>query len=236
MIRNVLSSNRSRGIKIDEFTKDIKYDDDVLNWYYKNLLITIHKLNIDASSIEYIYIRNMKKLHLLIMQNKQIENEWKKYKLLYKEWHVILSRYSGKLNNFILDDSLYMEVIQFIKDEISDKDELNIVLDFYKDKTNFDEFIANNDKRIRSIYDNPLNPIIWLIRFKDMKTLYYKYLKPIKPIIKPVKNLYSIFSNHISNIKAHLLKNSEINFYLIKISITYLINSYLEYRDTIASE
>jgi hypothetical protein len=119
---------------------------------------------------------------------------------------------------------------------LSDKIELGKVLDFYKDKTNFDEFIANNDKKIRSIYDDTSNPIIWLIRFKDMKTLYYKHLKPIRPRIKPIENIYSIFSNHISNIKAHLLKNSDINFYLIKISIPHLINSYLEYRDTIASE
>jgi len=132
MIKNVLSSDRSRGVKIDEFTEDIEYDNDVLDWYYKNLNIAITKLNVDPTLIEDKYIRNMKKLHLLIAQNKIIEKEWEKYNLLYKKWHTKISRYSNRLNNFILDDSLYVEIIDFIKDEVSDKDELKKILKLLK--------------------------------------------------------------------------------------------------------
>ena len=238
MIDNVLSSDRSRGVKIDIITGNIEYDDNIVDWYYKNLRITITKLDIDESTIEDKYTQNMKKLRSLIAKNKIIEKEWHLYNIIYKKWHTIITRYSDRLNNFILDDSLYNEVISYIKINITDKDELKRILTFYYDKSNFDEFIKNNNKKVRTIYDNPSNPIIWLIRFKDSKTLYYKSLKPIKPRLRPVKNINLIFTKHISNIIAHLLKKSNPNFglNLIKFHIPNLENSYLIYRDTIASK
>ena len=65
---------------------------------------------------------------------------------------------------------------------------------------------------------------------------YFKRIKPIKPLMRPIVNIYNIFANHISNIKSHLLKTSNVNFYLIKITIPYMINTYIEYRYSIASD
>jgi hypothetical protein len=176
MIRNVYESDRSRGIKINDFTEEQTVDDTVLNWYYKNLEITIIKLNTDPELIKELKVEKIKKLYELIDRNKRLEKELKEFKIKYDKWHKIIFKYSGKLNNFIIDDSLYDEVIAFIKESISDKTYLKHVLDFYEDKTNFDEFISNNDKKIRTIYDNPDNPIIWIIRFKDTKTFKLRFL------------------------------------------------------------
>ena len=237
MIRNVLESDRSRGIKINEFTGEYEIDDRVLDWYYTNLEITITKLNTDPELIKQSHVNKLKKLHDLIERNKKLEKEQEEFKIIYDKWHKIIFRYSGKLNNFIIDDTLYDEVITFIKESIKNKKYLKYVLDFYKDKTNFDEFISNNDKKIRTIYDNPSNPIIWIIRFKDMKTAHYKYLKPKKPYIKPINNLYSTFSSHVQNITPFLLESDkEVNLYVISISFPFRMNTLLQFRDTIASE
>ena len=149
MIRNVFESDRSRGIKINEFTGENEIDEHVLDWYYKNLEITITKLNTDPELIKDLRIKKLRKLHELIERNEKLDKEQEEFKIIYAKWHAIIFRYSGKLNNFIIDDTLYDEVISFIKESITDETYLKHVLDFYEDKTNFDEFISNNDKKIR---------------------------------------------------------------------------------------
>ena len=47
LIKSVIESNHSRGIRIDDFDENmIHVDDSVLNWYYDNLEISIIKLKI----------------------------------------------------------------------------------------------------------------------------------------------------------------------------------------------
>ncbi len=234
MINNVFCSNRSKGVQI---INDIDVDnDDILDWYFKNLTISIIKLDIDYSKVVDKHIKSMDNLHLIISENEKIEYEWTNYKHSYTDWHSLIFRYSDKLNNFILKSELYYELIDFIKTSIADEDELKTVLDFYSNKSNFDEFISNNDKKVRSLYDNPSNPIIWIIKFKDMKTSYYKHLKPTKPRNNINKNINMIFSKHTPNIIPHLLKNSDVNLYVVIITTPYLKDSYIKYRDCIASE
>jgi len=237
MIRNVFESNRSRGVVYDELTKTITYDPEVVNWYYSNIQIIIHELKIDETGIGDSYIRSMKKLNLSIMKNKRKEKDWERFELIYSDWHRRSSRYSGKLNNYILDTQLFAEVIDFIHLEIKDKIVLNSVLRFYSNKSNFDDFITNNDKKIRSIYDNPTNPLIWIVRYKDSMCAYFKKIKPAKPVIRPTQNLLHNFANKISNIKSHLVISSEISsgkklgFYVPEIIFPYKKNSYIEYLD-----
>jgi hypothetical protein len=235
IIKNVYKSNRSRGIKIDKLTDKYEYNDDVLDWYYSNLIINIYELNINETMTDKIYDENMKKLDLLIEENNNIKKEWNKYKQLYLDWHTKLIKYSCKLNNYITDDILYNEVIRFIISEIDDKSILNKILDFYKDKTNFDNFLSNDEKNIYSIMDDESNYIIWIIKYKDLTISKLKRIRPVKPRYNQINSLFFIFSNHISNIKAHLLKLSNVKYYLIKITIPNMFNTYLEYRDDISS-
>jgi hypothetical protein len=113
---------------------------------------------------------------------------------------------------------------------------LDNVLGFYRVKSNFDEFVTNNEKKIKSIYDDPSNPIIWIVRYKDSMCNYYKKLKPPKPDKRPIHNILNIYANHVSNIKAHLLKLSKVKFYLIEISIQNMLNIYTEYRKSIVTD
>lgn len=209
IINDVLESGNSRGVKYDESTKTIIYDDSVVDWYYSNLEVNVYTLKIDPLLIEEQYIKSLKKLQLLIMKNKHIEKEWEEYDIIYKRWHIESSAYSGKLNNYIKNDKLFAEVINFIREQITDKKILDQILDFYKDKSNFNEFVLNNEKKIKSMYDDPNNPIIWIVRYKDSMCGKFKKLKPQKPQRRPIHNILNIYANHISNIKAHLTKCEE---------------------------
>ena len=236
IINNVFDTGNSRGVKYDNLTKSISYDDEIVNWYFSNLEINIYNLGIDHTKTEEQYIRSIKKLQLLIMKNKHIEKEWLKYEIEYDKWWKRSSVYSGKLNNYILNDKLFAEVIKYIHEQIKDEPTLKSILEYYKNKSNFDEFVLNNNKKIKSVYDDPTNPVIWIVRYKDSMCCMFKGLKPKKPPKKPIHNILNIYANHISNIKAHLLKISKIQFYLIEIYIKYLIDTHTEYRKSIFSE
>ena len=83
--------------------------------------------------------------------------------------------------------------------------------------------------------DDESNYIIWIIKYKDLTISKLKRIRPVKPRYNQINSLFFIFSNHISNIKAHLLKLSNVKYYLIKITIPNMFNTYLEYRDDISS-
>ncbi len=253
IISNIFASECLRCVRVDEFEETSEIDTDALDWYKQNVGIKITKLKINNDLMKEQYTEKSKKLKEIIEHNTKLETDFLEYKRQHREWSNTITSYSGKLNNFITDEKLNSELIEFIKGSITDKDYLIFILNFYKNKDNFTKFLSDNESRIKTIYDNPDDPIIWILQFKEAMTAKYTNLKPIRPKYKPVENIYSMFAYHNQNIIPFLyetdttedsltspetsdeLSDKELEMSVISITFTALTNTYIEWRDTIAS-
>lgn len=234
---------QSRGIKIitnvDNDTEQI-LDSDVVLWYYQNLNIKIIKLDTfdDIDQLEFDHTQSMTNLAKLEKKNKKIIDRWKKHRIDYQDWHNNLSKYSGKLLNYLIDPHIKANLIEYIKNDFEqnltlNKSYLEPILDFYSYDTTYYQDLTFSLDYIESIITNSYSPILWLIKYKDIMCQKFKKLKPTHPGSKHDKKLYYKYANNVSNIRSHLIKSSsasDINFYLIKIEIPNMPNTYLEYK------
>lgn len=235
IVKNMIMSNitNSRGISIDN--DDYMIDHRVLAWYYCNLEVKVIKLDTSTENIEAIYEQNMLNLAHLEKLNNVLEAKWNHFAFKYKEWHSKLTKYSGKLVSYLLNDDMFDGLMEYIKNDFTnnpsfDQSKLESILAFFnQDKKIFSKMQFSIDV-LEDIIKNPYSPIKWLVNYKDSILHDIKKIKPRHPDTKPDSSLHFRFTNKISNIKAHLMKSSDINFYLIKINIPNMPDAYLEYR------
>lgn len=223
-----LTINYARGIN-----EKYKYDSDTVLWYYNNLDIKIYKLDTKFENKKKIYDLSIEHLNILENHNKIIEDKWNNYKKKYDEWLYNLTKYSGKLISYLIEDDMRLNLINFVindfkNNKLYDQNKLKDILEFYnQDKKEFEKIVFSIDE-IEKVIKDQYSPIGYIMKFKDFIIEQIRELKPINPITKPDKFLYYRFANKISNIRAHL-QNLDVNFYLIKITIPYKLNTYIEY-------
>jgi len=224
----------SRGIQINDKVNTLS-DQAIVNWYYDNLDIEIIELKAEYEDIDTNYSENINLLKNILQTDFDLKEKWKNYEDKYNIWHKSLYRYTSKLLVYLLDDTLNIEVIQYIIDDFNnnpslDKSKLDSIIQFYKqDKTIFRNMgLLASD--IKEYVKDKYHPIRWLLNYKDYYLEIVRKQKPMHPIIKPDSILYYKFCNKISTAKAFLMKSSDIRFYLIKVKILKMENSYLEYR------
>ena len=225
----------SRGIRIDNSDKDLVLDQSIVNWYYDNLDIEIIKLNSEYEDIDSTYKENISSLQNIIKSNIDLKEKWKNYENIYNIWHKTLNRYSSKLIVYLLDDTLIDEIIKYIKYDFDtnlslDKSKIDSIIQFYKQDKAIFKKMGLSASDIREYSKVEYHPIKWLLNYKDFILEIVRKQKPMHPVIKPDPLLYYKFCNKISSIKPFLIKCSNINFYLIKVKIKKMDNSYLEYR------
>lgn len=209
------------------------YDHNIVLWYYNNLNIEIIKLNTKIDNMKKIYDETLEYLKLLEHQNKNIEDRWNKYKNDYNEWLNNLLRYSGKLVSYLVNDDMRDNLINYVKvdfkkNPLYDQTKLKDILKYYNQDKNIFKNIVFSIDDIENVINDQYSPIRYIMKYKDYIIEEIRKLKPINPIIRPDNFLYYRFANKISNIRAHLY-NLECNFYLIKITIPYKLNTYVEY-------
>lgn len=230
----------TRGIYCnDDGTLSDDNNRSVVSWYYKNLDIQIIKLDTyeeyTGNNFNTDVADNLVKLNQLVSQNQKIVDIWNVYIRAYKKWHSERLKYGGKLINYLIEDDMRQGLIKYVINEFStnptyDKSKLDTILEFFnKDKEYYEQLTFTLDY-IETILNDQYSPIRWLVKYKDGLVNEINKKKPQRPSEKADDELYLRFCNSVSNIKTHLIKTSNINFYLIKISIPNMHNTYLEYR------
>lgn len=210
-----------------------QYDYNTVLWYYNNIKIDIIKLDTSVDNMKKIYIMTLEYLKLLEEQNKIIEDRWNKYKSDYCEWLNSLTKYSGKLVSYLVEDDMRNNLINFViadfkKNPSYNQEKLKEILKYYNQDKNVYYNIVFSIDEIENVTKDQYSPIGYIMKYKDYIVEQIRKLKPINPLVKPDNYLYYRFANKISNIRAHL-HNIGSNFYLIKITIPYKLNTYIEY-------
>jgi hypothetical protein len=232
------SKINSRGIIISDSCDPI-YDQSIVDWYYSNTTIDVIKLESKCDDeLEVDLKQSLINLKKIEKKNKKIIDKWNIYRVAYKDWHDSLSKYSGKLINYLIDLDIKKDLIKYICDDFEsdpllDKSYLDFVLEFYSHDTSYYQELTLSLDYIESLSKDEYSPILWLIKYKDIMCKHWKKLKPIHPGTSPNNKIYYKFANSVLNIRPQLIKSdptSDINFYLIKISIPNMPNTYLEYK------
>lgn len=231
--------NNSRGVRINNETQELEYDNSIVESYYSALDINIIELQLpktntlEFSKKHYSQITELIKLE---EKNQKIINMWKKFHYLNSEWQQKLNKYAGKLLNYLINDELKNELIKYIIRDFEinksyDISNLKPIIDFFSKDPSYYVNLTFSVDYIEEIIKNPYSPIKWLISYKDSMLTEIKKQKPVQPVVKPEHNLYLRYCNNISNINTYLLLSSpEIKFFLVKINIKHIPKTYLEYR------
>jgi hypothetical protein len=228
----------SRGVYIND-DNSIKYDKSVVDLYYTNIKVSITNINIpDSNSIEFnkIKLQQINKLNKLKKKNQQLKDSWDIFHNLYIKWQIKLTKYAGKLVNYLTNEDMRIEVINYIINDFKlnisyDQSKLESIISFFSQDLSFYIDLSFSVDSIEEIIKSPYSPIKWLIKYKDHILSKIKKIKPIAPTSKPDPNLYLKYCNNISNISSFLITSDpDIKFYLIKISIPKIESTYLEYR------
>jgi hypothetical protein len=232
------SMNNTRGIRVFD-NNEIEYDNTIVESYYSALEIDIYGLhtpNTDTLEFRKSHYSQIAELTKLEKKNQNIVNSWEKFHHLNFLWKQKLSKYAGKLLNYLINDDMRNETIQYIIKDFNtndsyDKSKLKSIIDFFSKDSSFYVDLTLSVDYIEEIIKDPYSPIKFLISYKDHILSELKKLKPSPPILKPDSNLYLKHCNNVSNINTFLMtSNPDIKFFLIKISVKHIPNSYLEYR------
>jgi hypothetical protein len=249
LIREIFmdTMSKTRGIQILENGYSVS-NQSIKEWYYTNTCIKIIKLklpNITDSDFRIKHLKLLIRLRRLEKINYDLENKWIKYKLDYLEWQQNIQLYVGKLHNYLLNSKLKNGLIKYIQLEFKNNLELSNnklpeILNFF---ANDSEFFINVTFTMESIIaiKDIYSPIKWIIKYKDFMINKYKKLKPIAPTMKPDTSLHLRFCNNIINIITQLMISSnsddilpehKINFYVIKFTFPYMLNTYMEFHNS----
>ena len=223
-------------------------DEDMVFDYINN---TICK-NINTKSLYKINIIKLNKRYNVIDVDKtNVYKKWYNMETTYNKYlNIFNSRmrkvsnvirmYTEKLNRMLCNPDIQRELIMFVHNCLRHKD-LKL---FRKIRMN----ILGKNKIISNITFQQLAPhkvdrnsiYYWLVKFKDKRIQFLKSLKPIKP--NPLMRIYpnSIISQIEPMIPIWLLKNPNINLYIIKITFNMnkmnkeimkkISTKYLKYR------
>ena len=229
-----------RGVVVDDNDNKV-YDQSIIDWFYNNMLIEIIQIQYPIDH-DILFEQNTvsDRLTKIINLNNQKIDVWNQYLVVHKQWITERNRYGGKLLNYLIDQSLTQELIDFIQTNFDnnpslDKTKLNTIFDFYNKDSSFYTNCVFDIDYISSIHDDIYNPIYWLITFKDHILVQLKHTKPFKPIEKPITNIYGNFCATVPNIRPFIFSQHP-NNYLIRITIPSMYNTYLEYRSSTSSE
>lgn len=183
------------------------------NYVMNNIEIQVDKLNIDENllSDDYNILYNEYKESYL--KNNDIDD---KYKKVWFSWLMNLSKYSTKLKEILNTTETRIELIDYIQNKnIAKNTNIDAIISELKEKKyipipNFDEL------QIRKIDKSDI--MYWLVTFKDEMTHKVCQQKPVKP---PKLRTYSPFQiiSKLSVMRKLFIKNSDINYFLIKIKI-----------------
>lgn len=201
-----------------------------VKWYYDNLKINIHKLNIcNLDNTE-----TLSNIDLVINQNIELSERYKQYIDQYNHWHSRLTYYSCKLINYFIDPVLRNGLIEYAHQN-APVDKLQYLTDYYNsDAYKLEQFDMDN---IENISKNTNHPIFWLLKYKDSMLQTIKQQKPKKLIEKPCKDILGKYCTSMHNLAPLLINLSQpVNFFLIEIIIPKRDNDFLEYRLTDTSE
>ncbi len=239
IVRNMIMSAmpNSRGVQINS-DGSITYDSDIVKWYYQNLKIQIIKLSTTDDDTKTNHHRSIQLIKHYELKNQEYKAIWATFHAEYAKWHSILMRYSCKLLNYLLDHELKRELIEYISenfelDDSLDKSKLNDVLKFFDQSDDYFRSIVFTLDMIEEIINDDYSPIKWLVTFKDKCLKHIKKMKPRAPVSPVFDNdIYHRFANNVNNIRSQLLMSSDINFYVIRIIIPNMLDTYLEYRNT----
>lgn len=229
-IKSVITN--SRGIRNYRYYH--AHDDNITKWYYDNIKVKIIKVNKlqKYNDME----ENIKKLMNSEHNNLKNINIWKNYIDNYNKWHSLMTDCTCKLIEYLLNDKKKNDIIEYIKDIFKnndnlDKTKLNSLIAFFTKNDDYYKNLNLTLEYIEEIIKDEYSPIKWLIEYKDNLIYKNRILKPHKPQVKIDKSLYYRFANNVLNIKQQLINlHKNINFYVIKITIPHMDDSYLEYR------
>ena len=236
MIMSAMSNSRGVQINLDG---SISYDSDIVKWYYQNLQIQIIKLNSSEADTKYNYEQSIQLITQRRQKNKELQRIWSIYTSEQEKWHSLMTRYGGKLLKYLVDPELKQELIDYIidtfdKNDTYDKSKLKDILKFFDQSDDVFRSMVFTLDIIEQILKDEYSPIKWLINYKDKCLKYIKKMKPLAPI-SPISDsmIYYQFMNNVKNIRSQLLMSSDINFYIIRITVPNMLNTYLEYRNKI---
>ena len=198
--------------------------------YINNLDIDIIDLKYD--SLQYYKEKFDENLNNVIFENEKLKNEWKIYTDKHIKWVNDIYYYGTSITNYMTDNFLRNCIADYIeKKKFRFKkymNELNDLIIYFKS-----DKVMNSNFTYEEIQDhkqNVLNPVRWILEFKDYMTFHFKSIKPYPPLKKPNKLLLNKFCYNLSNLKYPLLNNG-FNYYLIIIKIKSINNNtYTEYR------
>ena len=179
---------------------------------------------------------NIKKLCNREYNNMRNINIWNNYIDNYDKWKTLMLNSACKLIEYLLDDNKKKDIIEYIKytfnnDNNLDKSRLNSLISFFTKNDDYYKNLNLTLEYIEEIIKDEYAPIRWLIKYKDNLIHTNRLLKPHKPQVRIDKVLYYRFANNVLNIKQQLINlHNNINFYIIKITIPYMNNTFLEYR------
>ena len=227
----------SRGCHIGS-SIDNSYDQSIVDWYYANLQVEIIELetHADINDLADEYMQSLELIRLTDKTNEEIKCEWDAFRIRYIAWHNRLGTYSGKLINYISKEEMKNELIEYIKSQFEsnplyDQSKLEPVLEFFSQDISVFEKITFSIDYIEKVITDFYNPIRWLMAFKDHMMKIIKKEKPASPSIKSDFGFHYRYCNNIYNIKPQLImSNDDIRFYMIKIHIPHLPNTYTEYK------
>jgi hypothetical protein len=210
------------------------HDDNITKWYYDNIKVKIIKIN--KSQIDNDADENTKKLINIENQNSTNINIWNNYIYDYNKWHSQMANCTYKLIYYLLNDNKKKDIIEYINSAFKnnnnlDKSKLNSLIAFFTKNDDYYKNLNLTLEYVEEIIKDDYAPIKWLIKYKDHLVYKTKLLKPQKPQVRIDKSLYYRYANNILNIKQQLINlHKNINFYIIKITIPNMDNTYLKYR------
>jgi hypothetical protein len=246
MVKQMISNAKhlSRGFRTchsdpgDATEAESNIDPSIVDWYYDNLQIDIIELDIksDILTLADDYMRSLELIRQTDKSNEEIKLEWDAFRIRYIDWHNRLTTYSGKLLNYLTKDELKAELIAYIRNQfdinpIYDQTQLEPIVEFFTQDISVFEKISFSIDFIEKIMTDFYNPIRWLMAFKDHMLKIIKKEKPSSPSVKSDYGFHYRYCNNIYNIKPQLImSNDNIRFYMIKIHIPYMPDTYLEYK------
>jgi hypothetical protein len=186
-----------------------------------------------------------------LKNNKEIEdNKYKEYLKKKRDWERFFNSIPQKINEIVNDKRIRHQIIDLIKKTSTSTTKLcpkykdiygwcdikndywSMIVDLKSDKI-YEPITFESAEKIRN---DKLSPIYWGLVWRDFKTTPSKFLKP--NIYRHKYNYYKHYSLLMAcqvpkMIPTWLKKNTELNLYLIKITLPGNISPelYLEYQD-----
>jgi len=217
-------------------------DIDIMSYVHKILIDNLNDNNEDEDLIQIIQNIDIEIIELeinemlldeqhIVRYNKMIEKiNYKQqiidnYEMKYKKWLENMSKYSGKLSDFINNIILRSELLKYVSQNGGPENVIEFLMS--QETVNY-EFKYEN---VKDIYTDRNNYLYWIITYKDYILQVNKKNKPEVPYFKPFYHNKISFFRHIGNVRNHLLKQG-CKFYIFKFHIKEdKIKNQIKYKD-----